>query len=241
MLIIIFGKVGTGKTLYTVLKSYYSLREVVANIELKIGKKVGKFEFKIFKKGGYEKKLVLIDEAYVYFNSRSSTSSNNKESSTTLFQMRKTSMDIILTMPLRRSVDINFREMADIVIFAKGLRNGAYYYQVNDFLEDRVYYEKISLDIAKELYKMFNTYQIIHLDEEEEVNELSIEERRKYLDKMREDLFKRFKNQSITKDKVDLFIFENKIDKQMKDILYCYAKEKESERNEKTKRKSKTV
>ena len=72
-----------------------------------------------------EQALIILDEAYKYIRSRMSGSSSiNNAISDLLFQSRKMDKDFLLTEQLNRTIDVNFRELADYLVKASHLDEG---------------------------------------------------------------------------------------------------------------------
>jgi len=98
---------------------------VVANFHL--NGPYTEFEMAPFLKSTYHDCLILLDEAYVYLESRTSMRQSNRLMSYVLFQSRKKNVSIYLTVQLASSVDVRFRSLADYVITAENLGIGFEY------------------------------------------------------------------------------------------------------------------
>jgi len=65
--------------------------------------------------------VVILDEAYLYIESRTSGKGSNRIWSRILFQSRKDDRDIWIIAQLLSSVDVRFREMAEYIILCERL------------------------------------------------------------------------------------------------------------------------
>ncbi len=105
-----------------------------------------------------QKSLVCIDELYLEMDSRRSMRKKNIDISHIIFQSRKRKVDIIYASQLRSSIDLRIRDLTNYNIIALGKdenENFHYYILENDseFI--------IPNHVAKELYQIYNTYEII--------------------------------------------------------------------------------
>lgn len=121
MLVIISGNVGSGKTLLmTIFALSSQTAHIVSNYKLHprvdMNKTVSAFDMLPFVKCEYESCLILLDEAYTYLESRTSGAEQNRLMSYVLFQSRKKDVDMYLTVQLKSTIDVRFRELADIYI-----------------------------------------------------------------------------------------------------------------------------
>ena len=123
MLYLIEGSYGSGKTLLATRFAKYYPGLVLSNYPLKLGnyRELSLPEVPNIN----EQALIILDEAYKYIRSRMSGSSAiNNAMSDLLFQSRKMSKDFVLTQQLNRTIDVNFRELADYIIKAYHLDEG---------------------------------------------------------------------------------------------------------------------
>lgn len=131
-----FGDLGSGKTLSMILlaakmKITYPQIQIYANMKgIKggivdgfIGDMITNFE----KLDDTTPKLVLLDELYLYLNSRNASTSFNKIFSQMIFQSRKKNISIIYTSPRSMAVDPNLRDITGTFI-------NPYYSRTNDVL-----------------------------------------------------------------------------------------------------------
>lgn len=158
MIIVIRGLLGSGKTLFlTYLGNKEKKLKVYGNFTLKIKDytKVTPYDLENIKQG-----LILIDEAYSWFDSRTSNKQENLYLTNRIgFNSRKRGLTIVISAQLEGSIDLRFRDLADIVITANGFNN-----KLDGFvytLEDRIksYNLVIKKEHAEELFKIYDTYE----------------------------------------------------------------------------------
>jgi hypothetical protein len=126
-LTIVLGGLGAGKTLFTtIMGCHEQVRPVYANYHIRCPK-FAEFDLHTFLRGEYANCIIILDEAYVYLESRSSGRLLNKVLSYVLFQSRKMGMDIILTAQLNSSLDVRFRELVDFVVRCRASSDGFHY------------------------------------------------------------------------------------------------------------------
>jgi len=103
---------------------------------------------------------VLIDEGYTWLESRTSGSSLNRYLSYIVLQSRKRTIDIIITAQMYSSIDVRFREQADILIKCKKTKEGFRYRFL--FIEsDKTAVFLLPFNEAELYYPLFDTYEIV--------------------------------------------------------------------------------
>jgi len=178
MIIGIIGEMGSGKTLSAVYlasilknKGYY----IISNMKnFKLNNDL-LYNPEMLKELNPNKKyLIIIDEIYVYADSRRSTSKKNLLLSYLLFQSRKRNLDIIYTAQKFTSIDVRIRNLTDLFILT-------YYYGIiNDYIllqwdiSKNVEQNKfitpektIKLKLNPKIFKLYDTYEIIDFEEDE--------------------------------------------------------------------------
>jgi hypothetical protein len=117
MLVLIEGTYGSGKTLLATKAALSSDVPVLSNFKLNVPlyEPLDLSELADIKR----KCLVILDEAYVYLESRTSGRDVNRYMSYMLFQSRKRGIDFILTEQLNTTIDVRYRDMTDLTIRAK--------------------------------------------------------------------------------------------------------------------------
>jgi hypothetical protein len=159
MLIGIFGNIGTGKTLLLVFfLKYLSHKHKYANFTTKIEnvkpitlEQLLEYDFP------NEKTLIAIDEAYVVLDSRLAMKKQNVILTHLIFQSRKRKIDIIYASQLKTSVDVRLRNLTNINILALGKDDDGFHYYVQEYDEEFI----IPWDLANELFKLYDTYELI--------------------------------------------------------------------------------
>lgn len=162
MLVIILGKLGSGKTFIMTLFSLVYKREVWSNYEIKIP---NYRELDIIDLFNLKDNIVLLmDEAYSWIESRNSNSSINEYISSILFHTRKTFTDIYLTTPMLSTIDKRFRKTANFIIYCKYREP----YSKDDFSflfynKDNKSYSNQTIPYleAEKYFHLYNTYEKI--------------------------------------------------------------------------------
>jgi hypothetical protein len=107
-----------------------------------------------------EQCLILIDEAYVWMESRTSGSDINRYVSYVIFQSRKRLIDIMVTVQLNSSLDLRFKELCDAQIVCKKAREGeGFYYYIKKGEKMKSFV--LPMTEAQKLYKLYDTTEII--------------------------------------------------------------------------------
>lgn len=230
MLTVIYGYVGSGKTLLLTIIGYYSEKPVISNYSLNFPYE----EFKIskFVKSEYENNTVLLDEAYVYIESRLSMSNKNKAFSYILFQSRKKSVDLVLTVQLVNTLDSRFRNLFDYIIYAHGNDGLYYYYTVVNRHTSKIKNIKLPIVKAVPFYNLFNTNEVIKPDSSIIDQFTDITERQDRVKVLYDKFLKKYPNNKITKNLIKLFLFENDIPNNYIDIIYAKLKLREENEND---------
>lgn len=189
MIIAFIGDIGSGKTLSMVrfiiskIKRYN--RKAFINFSIDLGKTYNKnvelldnkfyshyaaSKFKIYNS------IVAIDEAHVYYDSRNSMSSRNKQFKNFINQSRKRGVDLIYTTqdfdPLNfcrcGQVDKRLRDRTNRIVLCKSvIINGIQKILNFTYRRDGRLLNKIIFD-APEFYKYYDTYEIIDFEEDKE-------------------------------------------------------------------------
>jgi len=115
----IFGEMGKGKTLTAVIlgliykqKGY----EIYSNMKNFLDSKYIDDLDDLKDLDINTKRLLILDEIYVYIDSRNSSTKRNKAYSYLIFQSRKRNFDIIYTAQLYSAVDKRLRNLTNIII-----------------------------------------------------------------------------------------------------------------------------
>lgn len=227
MLTIISGDLGAGKTLLLTIIGKLSKKKVIANYN--VGYKHEKFSLYKFANAEYDDATILIDEAYSILESRTSMSSRNKALSYILFQSRKKSLDMYLTVQLNSTVDVRYRDLADRMIYAYGLikiKGEVYFKYIMINAKKRQSVAYLPAEKAKMFFKDFDTNQVIEpIEQKEMVKTLKTQkEKMQDIENIAKAIIKKYKSERITKSKVKLYLFENQLPRSYLEYVYVKAK-----------------
>jgi len=114
---IITGKMGSGKTLLATMMHYNSNVPIHSNFPIKSEMYRPLTISELLEPSGAG--VVILDEAYLYIESRTSGKGTNRLWSRILFQSRKDDRDIVIIAQLLSSVDLRFRSMAEYIILCQ--------------------------------------------------------------------------------------------------------------------------
>lgn len=226
MLTIIYGGLGSGKTLLLTILGKHSKLPVVSNFSLKF--KSEQFSLSKFVNAQYEDCTLLLDEAYVYLESRLSMRKKNRTASYILFQSRKKNVDMILTVQLRSTLDKRFRTLADSLIFCEGVSNGNFCYvkmNANEAYPTRFY---LPVKKAEKYFQYFDTNEVIKDESEDNSDLMSNSESKKFVQKIVKDIRKCYGEVHITRDMVKNFYWDNNLTSSTQDIVYTKLRLEES-------------
>lgn len=231
ILTLIYGKLGSAKTTLLTIIGYFSKKLVVSNYKLKYpNKSYEEFDIVKFLKQQYSNRTILMDEAYVYLESRLSGRHKNLLSSYVLFQSRKKDVDMYLTVQLTKTIDIRFREMVDFIIKCNGKKNNAYefvFYRVSD---GKITVKYITEKKIKQFFKFFDTNEVITdsamIKEIQQIGKDIRQNTEKHVDKLVELYIKKNKMSYITRDMVVLYVEENELHNRNVKLIYTKLKVK---------------
>ncbi|MHA1341038.1 MAG: hypothetical protein ACTSO2_13780 [Promethearchaeota archaeon] len=230
MLILVLGHMGSGKTLLLTILGYLTNSRVISNFKLQYpNKKVENLSItQIVNEDFKDKVVILLDEAWLYLDSRRSSSSINQIFSYILFQSRKKNLNFYLTAQLGNSLDVRFRKLADFIVYCENKRFYFEYVMVN--LNNNQYKTiRLPLKNAQKFFKFYNTNETIITDRSKIclLKAMSQKERKDLIDSLVQEYFNsKYKNKKITKYMVKDFLFEQNIkaDRDLVDILYSRLK-----------------
>lgn len=164
----IFGDIGSGKTLYTtwyVLRYYCEqglYRSCFANYHIKSPNSKRPVHLltqeEFHKLGSFQDALVVLDEAYLWMDSRMSGTKRNREVSYLILQSRKRGFDIIYNAQAASSVDLRLRRFTQIAILAER-RNAGFKYTTT--YNGRLKETFLSDENAGKVFPYFDTHEII--------------------------------------------------------------------------------
>lgn len=208
MLITILGNLGSGKTLFMVVISYFSQKPIVSNFEVKFSNRIiEKFNLNKFVQAKYENCIILLDEAYTYLESRVSANELNRIMSYILFQSRKKNVELYLTTQLLSTIDKRYRELSDVFIVAQRDQNENFCY----YITDKQKTVKLCLDYMKMLpfFELYDTNQIILTNNQKILFDTKDESQKDEEIEKQADIIEEFYNNegltNITKSMVQLY------------------------------------
>lgn len=233
MLTVIYGGVGSGKTLLLTILGYYLKSNIISNYQLFFQKpdyKIEEFNVSKFVQAKYENCKILMDEAYVYLESRLSMSNKNKAFSYILFQSRKKSIDMYLTVQLVSTIEKRYREMFDYSIFSHGFNGFEYIYSVYNHTNKETKILKLREDKIIGFYQLYDTNEVVKPDNSIIYQFITKTEKEERLDILTEEYLKRNDGYRITKDSVKLFLFKESMPTNYLGLLYATLKKIEEKR-----------
>lgn len=169
--IVLVGQKGTGKTIFmTKIALDNPDIPVYSNYEI-FAPNYNRLDFTILPELSNEH-FVFFDEAYMYVDSRRGNSNEVLEITHLLFQSRKRKSDYILSLQLDSSLDLRFRNLADLYIMTE-LQNALYNDDDELISGDFVYHFlkngnylgawKMTFDYAKKyLFGKYDSLQVIN-------------------------------------------------------------------------------
>ena len=229
MLVIILGAKGSGKTLFATTRALKSIREVYANYRIDI-KNYNHLE--VMDLVDINNSVdIMIDEAYVWLESRISGFFLNRFLSYMLWQSRKRDIDMYLTAQKFRALDLRFREECDVIVKCKtrtNLKKDDFHFSILWIAENRVNNFTLSYKDAEKIFPLFDTYQIIEPYTKEELNfELLKRDPERRWEKAMEigDIISKGMDvEIITHPIVRARLMKNGYDKSFEELVYVYLK-----------------
>lgn len=223
--IIIFGDVGTGKTLLSVIIALFDQRPILANFEIK-DERWHNLEPQMLY-DVHEPTLVIIDEAYSWLESRMSGNAVNRYLSYVLFQSRKRGIDFILTAQLLSSIDLRFKTMADIYILAELTRGGFVYTVMFPGKHGRKTLT-LSVETASKYWDKYDTMQLVNPIDDELLFKVTPNKADALpeIDRAIQDMLEEAEACKWTKGTVSDYCLENLLPHSYADIIYNRLKRK---------------
>jgi hypothetical protein len=215
MIGIIIGDLGKGKTLFLASLSTIIKTDIYSNFKLKHEKAL-EFSLNEFCNSRYENASVFLDEAYTYLESRLSLSERNRFMSYTMFQSRKKDINIYLTAQLAITLDVRYRDLADIWVYAHGNLNGKFAYTIID--KNKRKRVNILLDGAK-YFDLYDTKEVIANDEQSDF--FTKKESIKLIDKLKVKLIEEFPNAKFTRNLLKSYLYRNNYPAHILDMLHA--------------------
>lgn len=167
MLTGIVGKLGQGKTAfmtYLACKDYIEQhRNVLANYRLNFIKNQTFLDMNELlnpMNKTLDNSTICIDEGWIFFDSRTSTSKNNLAISQTILQSRKRGCDVYITAQAFNQIDKRFRNVCDYVVFMQ--RDGDFIYPKFWIKDLQAFSRKKYRIYLPPLYSLYNTNELIN-------------------------------------------------------------------------------
>jgi deoxyadenosine/deoxycytidine kinase len=164
MLVNVDGDVGSGKTLLTTHIANKDTRPVFANYHINIPRFTYLEPEMLFSmKNKNEPRIVIIDEAYNWLESRLSGRPINVYSSYILFQSRKRGIDFFLTDQLFETIDLRFRKMVNIEIYCEAVPEG-FEYIIQKISRRKVFKPKkliMPYKYAETIFPLYDSWEFI--------------------------------------------------------------------------------
>lgn len=158
MLVLILGGLGSGKTLLLALIALMDDRPIWSNFEIKDARY---HELTPSGIDALDRSVALMDEGYVWIESRVSSSLINRIVSQVLFQSRKRKTDIAVSAQLEKTLDVRFRDMADYIIVAEKGENEFIYHVFEQASDQEIGTMCIQFEEAPLIWDLYDTDQQI--------------------------------------------------------------------------------
>jgi len=194
MLICVFGPIGSGKSLFATIYAYYcKWPKIVVDYTLDIpNKEIVSFSQDLLLNSELSDCLIIIDEAYLFADSRTSKSKENLILSWLTFQSRKKNCDILYCVQLFGSLDKRIRNLINFYVFCEYVENTYFKYVILDEHLIQINQFYLPYKTALMFFRLYDTNQIIKSDK------LELLELKSYtgakLVKKAESLFNKIKN-----------------------------------------------
>ncbi len=229
MLVVALGNKGSGKSYLLMRFGLQSKREVFSNFRIDIPnyKPLDVIDF-IELPNNID---VLIDEAYTWLESRTSGFFLNRFLSYILWQSRKRTIDIYLSAQRFRSLDLRFRDEADVLIKCKPrehLESDDFVYTFLWVADNKRAKFRIPYNEAKKYFANYDTFEIVEpYTKEEFLNKLLEkfpEKRWAKAVKIAKELKEEFKGNEFTHDIVYGLMSKHGYSRDLKPLVYVYLK-----------------
>lgn len=222
-LTLVDGNLGSGKTLLLVMAAlkYPPEKRIYSNfhIDLPNVTLIGPDDMHDIEHG-----LVLLDEMYLWLDSRMSGSKENIKLSHAIFKSRKRGLDIWGTVQLTGSVDLRFRTLVDKSFYAYGLKQKKFRYQYFSYHWEHFGYRTtgewvIPLPYAeKYLFPIYDTNEFP--DEAGEVGS----DTNLLVQGWAEQIYEQYQEQKITKGMIKDWLLQNGEAQSWCDVVYNRVK-----------------
>lgn len=227
MLNAVVGDFGTGKTLYLSMAGVSSKYDILGNFTLLLDNytKIDPIDLQNF---GFQK-TILLDELYLWLDSRVSSSYRNRFITYILLQCRHRDIEVYGSLQMFMTADVRFRDMVNRIIYCSRKYKSGIEREFQDFRfeELNTYNGKekrwtLSYEKAKPYFEIFNTKEIM---EAEDQAHLDLEMLKKYPRKLYFRLSEiakeiREKVRKITHDSVKMSLLKEGYDMTWEGLVY---------------------
>lgn len=159
--------------------------------------------------------LVILDEAYVYLESRTSGRDVNRYMSYILMQSRKRQIDFVLTFQLNSMIDLRWTNLCDFAVESfRDNQNEAFVYDVKMQNGIPVGTYELPFDYAeKELFGLYDTFEVIDApkDISQELTLVDPKDTEKALQGIIDALEKELPLDQWTKTMIDDYVFTKRM------------------------------
>ena len=157
-LVLIYGRIGNGKTLYLVYKATRLKNPIYSNFLLNLDNfhALHIYDFPDLPNNVN----VFIDEGYVLSDSRTSMSKLNRYMSYIYNQSRKKGLNIFLTTQLESAIDFRFRDQATHTVRCIKRKSG-FIYRIKNETNGVIRRKFLSNEKAKPYFDIYNTLEIV--------------------------------------------------------------------------------
>lgn len=182
----------------------------------------------------YEEAMLILDEGYEWLDARLSTTKVNMYFSYVLFQSRKRGLDIYVTAQEIRTLDIRFKEMANIIVYCEKYSEidnpSNYYYQytfiVREILRNITSTFIMDKDVCEKIYPLYHTKDIIQSDRMLDMSEAFVFSNRTKLLNMITVAYNDIKGEinTVTKDAIETALLEHNYPTRLTKFIYTKMK-----------------
>lgn len=157
-LIIIYGDFGSGKTLLgTAIAVNEKDKDIYSNYKIKCDRWKMLEPQMLYDVN--KPSLVVLDEAYAWLESRMSGAREiNRYLSYILFQSRKRHLDFVLTAQLLSTIDLRYKGLADVYIYAERTREGFNYVSMFPGRRARRIFT-MPFEVAEKYFPLYDTFE----------------------------------------------------------------------------------
>lgn len=216
------GPLGSGKTLFLSLLGYLEEenRDIYANFTLRLDNvnRIGIEDLERIEQG-----LLLIDEGYMWMDSRLSNSEMNRYLSRFIFKSRKRGLDIFISSQLHGALDLRFRHLEDIRVHCLGTdkKESHFKYVIEGWGDYKAF--KFPMERAKIVFPLFDTTEY----PDEETSKFAPEQYNERVDDLVEKAKKELEGSRLSKGIIKDWLREKGItDSKLQDGVYYRIKRK---------------